>query len=210
MFSFFGAISDEDKAEFERCITALWDDYKIIQVKESQISDITELLKGFELLKGWDAVTLAQVCLFSKNNHQAQYCVPVMDKNAKRVGSKGQITYSHINEAYQLFLLNLETDLGHILIRPERISDKISELFGNIDIDFKFHPKFSKKYFALSKSPEDESTFRKNVKGNILDTVAEYDGLRIEINNKKMIVMTDKRIDARDSVKLAEFVFKVT
>jgi len=209
MFKLLGSISDYDKEQFELCITALWDDYKITKAEDSETSRISSLLQGCTLLKGWHAVTIAQVCILAQEKKKAEYVVVVMDTAVGRVGHRGMTHTEHVSEAYQLFLVGLDSDLGHIVIRPETISDKIGELFGNVDIDFKDHPRFSTKYFALSETPEDESKFRKHVKGRMLDVIAEYSDLRIEIMNKTMIVCTSKRINPSDAVNLANFVFKV-
>jgi len=209
MFRIRGTLSDYDREQAEQCFLALQDNCHITTLKDSDISKTTRVLRGFEILKGWDDITVAALCSLSRNSRKVKYCILVMDKTTESVGSRGQKYTHHINEAYQLFIVDLKEDLGHISIRPETIIDKISELFGNIDIDFRKHPLFSKRYFVLAATRDDESKFRKQVEGKFLETIAQHKDLRIETKAKKMIVMTGTRINQGDAVKLAEFVFEL-
>ena len=209
MFKPHGNIPDYDKDQLEECITALSGNYALSEVNDIELIDLKAVLNDLELLKGWSAVSIAQACLLGKDSNQVRYVALVMDRTNRGVGSKGQVYHHHITEAYQAFLVNMKADLGHIVIRPETIQDKINEIFTNKDIDFKDHPEFSKRYYALAKTKEDEELFRKNVDGALLDLIAGYGGLMIEIKNELIMVMTGKRINKEDSGMLAEFEFGV-
>lgn len=58
------------------------------------------------------------------------------------------------NEVHLLGVKQLSQDFANIEIRPEKISDKIAELFSPQEIDFKEFPKFSKQQYVLASNPE--------------------------------------------------------
>lgn len=97
--------------------------------------------------------------------------------------------------------LNLTTDFGNALIRPETLEDKITELFDSVEIDFKTYPKFSKKYFVLAENKDD---FAKLLKPELIQYIQNIEGLQIEFKNNNCIFRLGKAVDERESMQLCE------
>lgn len=95
---------------------------------------------------------------------------------------------------------DLGVDLGRVFMRPESLSDKISESYHHVEIDFDHSPEFSDKYYVLA---EDESRLRAGVTSALLDAIGAIDGLVIEICDGVMTATFERDIDTSDAVALS-------
>lgn len=209
MFELRNTVPDGSGEMINRCVLALTNICAVTGVSDAELRAIARKVNSCEVLRGWGAVDVVEACLLEKDGRKATYAVVVVSRTLEGVTNLGQPCINHDNEAYQLFLADLGMDPGHLLIRPETLADKVAELFGSIDVDFSDHPEFSKKYFTLAATPDDESRFRENAGSRFLDTIAAREGLHIEVQDGTIAVMTERSINLEDATMLTEFIMEV-
>jgi hypothetical protein len=56
-------------------------------------------------------------------------------------------------------MIKLDKKYGHIFMRPETWTDRITDHFVHADIDFTAHPEFSKRYYLLADKRENAENF---------------------------------------------------
>ncbi len=101
-------------------------------------------------------------------------------------------------------VITLQDDLGHILIKPETLLDKIHELINPIEIDFKEDLEFSKRFFVVT---DNESRARSGMNQAFRTVIKKLDvqDYIIEIRQNKLIIGNRKRIDADSAIQFANF-----
>lgn len=102
----------------------------------------------------------------------------------------------------------LAKDYGTIIMRPETLIDKISELVKPVEIDFDEDKKFSDSIYLLG---EDEEKTRKLVNQKFRDIVRGLSPLEfvLECSGKDVMICSTKRADSKSAVAIAEFLKKM-
>ncbi len=103
-------------------------------------------------------------------------------------------------------LVTLRKDYGQVLIRPETIADKISEVFIHTDIDFDIDDEFSRKYYV---DAGDEDKLRLKISPGFLNVFRNYDGLEAEINGNIMMVRFRKPFTIETGLSIAGFLTEI-
>jgi hypothetical protein len=106
----------------------------------------------------------------------------------------------------QAVVIDLPVDLGEVLIRPERFTDVICELFENRDIDFEDHPVFSRKYFVYS---DDEDHLRSQLPKSVREVLANRDGLVLRARGSRALLARDRKLNQQDATLLVETAFEL-
>jgi hypothetical protein len=104
----------------------------------------------------------------------------------------------------QAVIARLEFDAGSVLIGPESIRDKVAELFGPIDIDFRHETTFSRKYFVLA---DDEQRLRKHLPPSFMAMLSEESGVFARIRKHELLLARDRSIRVEDALQLARLGF---
>jgi hypothetical protein len=124
--------------------------------------------------------------------------------------SPSSIIRQHIDlvEYYSWGACFLKHNFGHVIIRPETLSDKIQEFIHSVEIDFEEDKEFSRKFYLLADPNFDSKTvitdkFRKA----ILEIKSKY--FVIEIVNNRLIIGSQKPIDEQTVLDFAIFQNKV-
>lgn len=78
----------------------------------------------------------------------------------------------------------------------------MTELIGAREIDFRDHPRFSRRYFVLA---SDERLFRNYIERKILDLIGEHHDLVVEIRDDWLMACLPEKLTSDDIVRLAEF-----
>jgi len=111
----------------------------------------------------------------------------------------------NVHIEYQTWgLVNLKSDFGHILIKPETFLDKIHDLINPVDLDFKDDPEFSKKYLVVSNDRlkaemQMSQSFRNYVKQISLKEFV------IEMVNNKLIIGDKKVVSLESTLEFARY-----
>ncbi|MFZ4798231.1 MAG: hypothetical protein ACOYMA_12115 [Bacteroidia bacterium] len=128
------------------------------------------------------------------------------DVEYKYIGVKGRINE---DEECQIWgIAELEKDFGHVIIRTEKILDKINEIFNPIELDFKEDKTFSKKNYVLFSEKEKaiiglDSFFR-----NTINSIPLND-YYIEIVGNILIIGTKKVVNLKDTKIISDFIKKI-
>jgi len=101
-------------------------------------------------------------------------------------------------------LVNLKSDFGHILIKPETFLDKIHDIINPVDLDFKDDKEFSKKYLVVSNDRmkaemQMNQSFRNYIKQIALEEFV------IEIVNNKLIIGDKKVVSLESTLEFAKY-----
>ena len=106
---------------------------------------------------------------------------------------------SSIAHKYFFGHLKLMKDFGKTYIRHESVLDKISELFNPIEIDFKKHKKFSRKYYVLSNNSD---LVKNNFSIELLDFLSSTSNLEIEFDRKSCLFRLPKAMNMKEVLEL--------
>ena len=112
-----------------------------------------------------------------------------------------QQTLRHVVELYCTVRVQLGADLGEVIVRPERIIDKVMEWVTPIEIDFDEHREFSRKYYVLS---TDEEKLRKATTFEFLDAIARRDDLCVEVVGTTLAAGRHRLLTIEDATDLVE------
>lgn len=70
------------------------------------------------------------------------------------------------------------------------------------EIDFRDHPRFSRRYFVLA---SDERLFRNFIDRRLLDSIGKHDDLVVGIRNDWLVACLPEKLTTTDIVRLADF-----
>jgi hypothetical protein len=192
--------SDSDAEKFNALLLELYENY-------TNSGANTYSLSKFELIKTLHHSKTGR--RFGIKNQSNKECYLVGVQYAYRYSEVEPYEMAKTFDEYRIYpfyLFQHTTDLGHTLIRPETIADKISELFKPIEIDFKKHKKFSFKYYVTT---EDSDLVKKNMPYALLDYLKSKKGISIEFMNDWCLVRNDKVISTKNGLDLCQIAFEV-
>jgi len=162
------------------------------ELTESFINKIVDL----QLLNDYSTVSIKNIVKVNSNT-SAFYMVSIYLANyANRIKPR-TLMYG---------LAFMKQDMKNILIRPETLWDKITDIFSRQDIDFEEHKGFSNKYCLFAK---DKEFVKQNLTQQFLDEVYKMDKLYFEFSDKIALSTYNKPITTADTLKLAEFMGKI-
>jgi hypothetical protein len=76
-----------------------------------------------------------------------------------------------------------------IFIKPESISDKIMDLFMKLEIDFRFHPEFSRNYYVITDNKKEAST---KINRQFCNSVNKLKDAFVEIKDEYLMIKFKK------------------
>ncbi len=173
-------------------------------VDDASMESLAEMLGLFRFLRGARSLALADARYLARGRYRTAYCAIVLTQALRPGGSRWDGFDHGIREAYQLALADLAVDLGHVMIRPSALADKLADFFTRRWIRFRDYPRFLWKYHLVA---EDEEEVSRVFRWGFPDVVSRYNGLLIEIMSKKLVVMTRKVLNVVDALDLVEASF---
>jgi len=108
--------------------------------------------------------------------------------------------------SYHFGYIENTINLGNTIIRPESYYDKFIDFFIHVEIDFKEHKEFSKKFYVIS---ENEQLVRDNLNKRIMDLFCNYKEIYIEFRNNKCLFYLNSKMNIKSSLMLCEFGLKL-
>lgn len=175
------------------------------QLKDESRQDLNESLGAFDILEAFEPIYFIDAIQIASNGKHLNLCLLSINSNSLGPQISGLREQSQVEYAIVAYL-QLKKNYGHVLMRPELLSDKISELFRKVEIDFNDQPEFSKNYFVLS---EEEDLFTKTVSDTFLNTIGRHKGLFIEISNDQMILTFKKGLSRESIIDLTNIAFQI-
>jgi len=109
--------------------------------------------------------------------------------------------------SYHFGYIENTINLGNTIIRPESFYDKCIDFFIHVEIDFKEHKEFSKKYYLIT---ENEQLVRDNLNKRIMDLFCNYNDIYIEFRNNKCLFFLNSKMNLKSSLLLCEFGLKLS
>lgn len=201
-----GVLIPEYEEIYQQCLDFLSENYDVSRIVRTDFEKISAFLDDFYLFKPYKMNQLVDAYFVKHISERALYCVVATDRDEESAAEgEGEVL---LTDPYQFFLIDLRTDMGKVLIRPETIGDKIFEALIEQEVDFDIHPEFSRKYYLYT-DPENQPRVRRKMNRDFLDVIYRYDELVIQIVKNFMMVKRLQRINREDCEELAEFIFAV-
>jgi len=97
----------------------------------------------------------------------------------------------------------LDKAYGRIIIRPETLLDKVSEWFNRLEMDFKYHKKFSAKYYFLAQDKDLGVQFASEQR---LELMFQMDKIQVEIIDDQLIAKFSRPANGKDMLSLIRFI----
>ena len=110
---------------------------------------LAKTLSGFSLLTEYDKITLLGALRLYENQHSSHLVLLTFNYRETTMRRNTPMEIKHVN-CELVGLTTIYKDIGHVLIRPETIGDKLIELVNPVEIDFKEDKEFSAKYYVVS------------------------------------------------------------
>lgn len=110
------------------------------------------------------------------------------------------------SEIQAIVIKVLDSDYGHMLIRPETLEDNVMEWFKRTEIDFPGHPEFSSHYFCVAK---DASLAMKFLTDDRLNLISAQKEIFTEVRNNLLLAKYARIVSERDCLNLNEFIKKI-
>ncbi|UKN01979.1 hypothetical protein K6119_00425 [Paracrocinitomix mangrovi] len=165
-------------------------------------SSFTDSLKGFELLTHLFNCRVYRNFCFKNGNRQTFYLLEVVA--AHRTSKFTVYSIQPSTEEYRIYpfvVFKTSLTIGHVIVRPETISDKITELIKPVEVDFKNHKSFSFKYFV---SAADKDLVTSNFPFELMDYLNKQRNISLEFKDGLCLMRHSKAINIKDGVELCK------
>lgn len=191
----------EDRDKIAHYVNKLSDKYQIDEIVGDKEIELSEYLERSILFEDYQAINYFNS--FKLSNYKTVALLFNLYVFYDLHGGR----YSQSHKEFQLCgAKKLPQDFGHIYIRPETMSDKLTEVFKKQEIDFKAHPRFSSSYYMIASDKPKAIAF-----GNFnrLDQIAELRGAHIEIKGNILLMKFKRVYDEQDALSMANFLMKI-
>ena len=170
---------------------------ELTDIEEDKINN---LVSRFDSLAVYSWVVLSESFELKKQNNISYLALLSINYYQKSVKTPQNEILT--TEQELIGVCELRHDYGQVLIRPETLGDKISDLFVHADFDFSFDPDFSKKYYVVASN---EERLRLNVTPSFLSVINKFEGLEIEIVGKTLMVRLRKPYSIENGQLIVNF-----
>jgi len=170
-----------------------------IQVDNLNTSEENELINQFlhfPSLKKYDKISLIYTCKFHNSQNLSNLALVTFNYEDVSIGAHGPTVIKNVF-CELIGITSLNYEIGHVLITPETVVEKLIEFINPVEVDFDENKKFSSRYYVLA---SDEKKLRENINLKLLEQINKHKGLYIEITNKLVLIRTLKPVDT-DSIR---------
>ena len=157
---------------------------------------------SFALLQGYEAALVHEAWSVKADDGSSSTLLAVLLDDVADYGAEmgGMPDYQEVHDLCAVGMLSLPLNLGHVVMTPEGLADKIADLFKHRDIDFGDYPFFSSHYYVTA---DDADRFRQNVPDAMLDVIGAYPGFNLEILGDKLMVRRPTLWTDDEAIELA-------
>ncbi len=181
--------NDEDVKQYREQLKAeqkeIDDSIKILQHQLNLTATNEDFPKQFCLLKTAVAPELYPGYDISFANNSPALPLKVFIIESIYTSHRGRRTAT-VSENYFVGLLNLKTTYPYTVIKPERLEDKIQDLFTHAELDFAESKKFSNAFYVLTKDKDLLTTILSHKN---LEALAEMKDLVLEIIDNQCLFL---------------------
>jgi hypothetical protein len=157
-------------------------------------------MADFELVREFNAFSIKNIFRIPDGNH-SHYVIIAYAADVALGKTKTHIKADCITYVYT----ELSKSAGRVMIRPERLSDKIVDLFTKRDLDFDSHPDFSRKYYLTTSN---KALTNRMFSYDFLESVNNFKKIFLEILDDRFIITYKTEIAPDKIIPLVEFVKK--
>lgn len=207
MTEIFGSHLYSNSKSFDDTIRDLHKGFSELKIKfeKLNISEENKLIKRlsqFSTLNEYDKISLIDAYKFYNLQNNSNLALLTFNYHDVTIGNHGpRVTKNIYCELIGLTSINY--NIGHVLIKPETVIEKLIELVNPIEIDFKENKEFSSKYYVLA---NDEKKLRENIDLNLLEHINKHKELYIEIINGIILIRTLKPVDSNSIKTVVELI----
>ncbi|MFH2008316.1 MAG: hypothetical protein ABI333_17155 [bacterium] len=157
----------------------------------------------FALLQGYEAAVVDEAWTVEGESRATFTLLAILLDDVADYGPEmgGMPDYQEVHDLCAVGLVTLPMDLGHVVMTPERLADKIADLFQHRDIDFEDYPLFSSRYYVTA---DDATLFRDNVPRAMLEAIEACPGFHLEILGNRLMARRPQVWTDTEAVDLAE------
>lgn len=179
---------------------------RLIEIANPDEKGIKNIISGFETLRPYKLVFISEVVELVKDGRKS--FLILLDITYTYKDHKIPVHERSFVETEMIGITHLKKDYGSVLIRPETISDKISELFNRKEIDFDANKKFSSKFYMQAIN---EEMTRKAVSHNFLKTFTDtdFESLEVEINGKVLLARLRQPFSNENGKLIGDFIAEI-
>jgi hypothetical protein len=156
--------------------------------------------KRYNLLKDYSKISIRENIEFAL--HDFKCYLYVFNVEYIWIGARGARHTELENQFYGV--VNLNKDFGHVLIRKESITDKISELFTPMEVDFETDSEFSRQFYVVA---EDKDKAKSGIDANFRKAVLgiRCKNILIEIVNNQLVIATKTVLNTHNALEFVKF-----
>jgi hypothetical protein len=192
-------LEEEDITLLNSCLTHLQKRYTVEVLDYVQIPnllDLTSVLKSYQILSHWKNLEIINIFQIRVGEEVFQI-INVFISYLVNIG-RGQLR--ELTDVQSIGWAELPVDLGHVLITPETITDKVIDIFLHRDVDFEASKEFSNRFLLQTSN---KIAARHYFKTEWLNSIAKLKHVEIEITGNKLIARFPKNTTKTDSMAIA-------
>jgi hypothetical protein len=119
------------------------------------------------------------------------------------VGNKG--SRRQVHEFHAWGISKLHNNFGHVVIKPEGFSEKLSELIRPVELDFEEDPTFCRKFYVLAKDKQAAiRSINSSFRAALLKTSVK--DFYLEIYGDILLVATDRIMIPEEALHMAALI----
>jgi len=198
--------SELEVAKYERSLEALKEKYTLKSTNDLRFEKLDALISSFKKTTQYKDAYMLDAWHISAGTKKIIFGVIGVVSESCDIGAMYLPGKSIHRDAYPVIIVQLKEDFGRVQIRPETLTDKISELFEKKELDFDEHKRFSWRYYFLA---DDEEKARAAVTRKFLDNIDQHKGLLLYIEGNGLLATKYRAINTGDVLELAEFGFSL-
>jgi len=174
-------------AERTRCLADLDAVVHVKILSRGSYDHLKSAPGDFTLLQGYEAAVVDEAWTVEGADHSSFTLLAILLDDVVDYGAEmgGMPDYQEVHDLCAVGLLTLPMNLGHVVMSPERLADKVADLFRHRDIDFENYPVFSSHYYVTA---DDANQFRDNVPRAMLQAIETHPGFHLEILGDRLMV----------------------
>jgi hypothetical protein len=190
----FNQDEQDEWKEVNSLVNGLRSRYNLIHSKMLDLS-------GFKLINSKEQVNVHQIWHVKSDSNRFDLIL-VEYAHSYQIASPGHGGIQYDSFKYMFGYLTTSVDLGHTIIRPETLSDKIVEILKPVEIDFPQFRKFSRMYYVLS---DNETALENWLNEDIANLFVSSNGIEVEFKNDECLFRLPKPINELELNKLCDF-----
>lgn len=171
---------------------------------DSEEAKVSDHLLLFESLKSYPMVVMAETVSLISQQQKSFLCLLSLTFTSR--GVKSPHSEQSFSEYEIIGIAPLRKDYGQVLIRPESLEDKISEVFIHTDIDFDIDHDFSRKFYV---DASDEDRLRLRISPGFLRTFSRFHGIEAEISGNVLMARLRKPFTVENGIFIAGFLAEI-